>query len=215
MPRSQAESVTSCHTARTCRAESCSPRPWPPSRTARRLSRHSIGSSGTSRTSRTRAARPRICHHGGPPSPAAVPARADSVGQACSRFCSTEQLSSAEGSAEADAEADSVTSGASDSSPAGVRVCVYSGVVPRFGVGSKRVQPTPSKYSSGHACASRSPTDIDPSACAVPGVKPTATRAGMPSVRAIEAIAKEKWTQKPRLSRRKRAIAPEPVPTST
>ena len=46
----------------------------------------------------------------------------------------------------------------------GVSVRVYSGTVPRFGVGSKRVQPTPSKYSSGQACASRSPTDIVPSA---------------------------------------------------
>ena len=46
-------------------------------------------------------------------------------------------------------------------------------------------------------------------------MKPTATRAGMPSVRAIEAIAKEKWTQKPSLSLRKRAIACDPLPTCT
>lgn len=46
-------------------------------------------------------------------------------------------------------------------------------------------------------------------------MKPTATRAGIPSVRAIEAIAKEKWTQKPCLSFRKRAIAAEPLPTCT
>ncbi len=144
-----------------------------------------------------------------------MPARADSVGHACSRFCSAEQLSSADGSADVAADEDADGCGASGFSPVGVCVCVYSGVEPRFGVGSKRVQPTPSKYSSGHACASRSPTDIDPSACGVPGVKPTATRAGMPSVRAIDAIAKEKWTQKPRLSLRKRAIAPEPLPTST
>ena len=92
---------------------------------------------------------------------------------------------------------------------------MYAGTVPRFGVGSKRVQPTPSKYSSGQACASFSPTDTEPSACGEPGVKPTATRAGMPSVRAIAAMAKEKWTQKPCLSFRKRAIASEPLPTCT
>ncbi|GAA3237862.1 hypothetical protein GCM10020256_57720 [Streptomyces thermocoprophilus] len=92
---------------------------------------------------------------------------------------------------------------------------VYDGVVPRLGVGSNRVQPTPSKYSSGQACASFSPTFTEPSACGVPGAKPTATRDGMPSVRAIAAIANEKWMQKPCLSRRKRAIAPESLPTST
>ncbi len=47
----------------------------------------------------------------------------------------------------------------------GVSRWVYDGTEPRFGVGSKRVQPTPSKYSSGQACASRSPTDIEPSDC--------------------------------------------------
>lgn len=47
------------------------------------------------------------------------------------------------------------------------------------------------------------------------GVKPTATRAGMPSVRAIAAIAKEKWTQKPFRSFRNRLIAALPVPEFT
>lgn len=49
----------------------------------------------------------------------------------------------------------------------------------------------------------------------VPGVKPTATRAGMPSVRAIAAIEKEKWMQKPSRSRRNRAMADDPVPEVT
>lgn len=49
----------------------------------------------------------------------------------------------------------------------------------------------------------------------MPGVKPTATRAGIPSVRAIAAIAKEKWTQKPSFSFRNRAIAAEPLPACT
>lgn len=48
-----------------------------------------------------------------------------------------------------------------------------------------------------------------------PGVKPTATRAGIPSVRAIAAIVKEKWTQKPCLSFRNRLIAALPVPEFT
>lgn len=97
----------------------------------------------------------------------------------------------------------------------GRSVMVYDGVEPRVGVGSKRVQPTPSKYTSGHACASRSPTDTEPSACGEPGAKPTATLAGMPRERAIAAMAKEKWTQKPSLSFRNRAIASEPLPTLT
>ncbi|CAM5372402.1 hypothetical protein SCYAM73S_03242 [Streptomyces cyaneofuscatus] len=92
--------------------------------------------------------------------------------------------------------------------PVGGSGRVYVGVAPRLGVGSKRVHPTPSKYSSGQACASRSPTEVEPSAWRVPGVKPTATRAGMSRVRAIAAIVKEKWMQNPSLSRRNRAIAP-------
>ncbi len=74
---------------------------------------------------------------------------------------------------------------------------VYSGTVPRVGVGSNRVHPTPSKYSSGQACASWRFTSTLPSPRSAPGAKPTATRAGMPSERAMAAIAKEKWTQKP------------------
>lgn len=122
-------------------------------------------------------------------------------------------------------EADGATGGAADApvsgrfgpagSPEGVSGRVYDGAVPRVGVGSNRVQPTPSKYSSGQACASRSPTDIEPSGCVVPGVKPMATLAGIPSVRAIAAIVKEKWTQKPSLSFRKRPIAALPVPEFT
>lgn len=37
----------------------------------------------------------------------------------------------------------------------------------------------------------------------------------MPRVRAIDAIANEKWTQKPSLSWRNRAIARAPVPERT
>lgn len=99
--------------------------------------------------------------------------------------------------------------------PEGVSARVYVGVEPREGVGSNRVQPAPSKYSSGQACASRMPTESEPSVCVVPGMKPTATRAGMPSERAIAAMEKEKWTQKPSLSFRKREIAWTPVPDST
>lgn len=73
----------------------------------------------------------------------------------------------------------------------------------------------PWKYSSGQACASLRPTEVVPSGCLVPGVKPTATRAGMPSVRAIAAIEKEKWTQKPSFCRRNRAMASEPLPART
>ncbi len=87
--------------------------------------------------------------------------------------------------------------------------------MPRLGVGSKRVHPAPSKYSSGQACASFVPTAIEPSGCGVPGVKPTATRAGMPSVLAMAAMENEKWTQKPCFSSRKRAIAKTPLPEPT
>ena len=83
------------------------------------------------------------------------------------------------------------------------------------GVGSKRTQPSCGNHSSGQAWASRSPTDISPELFAVPGVKPTATREGIPRVRAIEAIAKEKWMQNPSLSRRNRAMASEPLPART
>ncbi len=99
--------------------------------------------------------------------------------------------------------------------PDGVCAIVYSGCEPRLGVGSNRVQPIPSKYSSGHAWASLEPTDMVPSTCGVPGVKPTATRAGMPSVRAIAAIENEKWTQNPSLSWRNLAMALLPLPDRT
>ncbi len=59
------------------------------------------------------------------------------------------------------------------------------------------------------------PTDTVPSAVVLPGMNPTATRAGMSSVRAIAAMAKEKWTQKPSLSFRNREIAVTPVPDDT
>ncbi len=125
------------------------------------------------------------------------------------------QLSLAEGAAEGSVLVEAEGLAGSGTSLPGTVDWVYAGTEPRFGVGSKRVQPTPSKYSSGQACASFRPTDTVPSASGVPGAKPTATRAGMPSVRAIAAIAKEKWTQKPCLSFRNLAIASRPVPTST
>src|SRR5215471_17168932 len=51
------------------------------------------------------------------------------------------------------------------------------------GVGSKRcVHPMPASHTSGHACASCDVTWNTPSRSS-PGVKPTATRVGMPRVR--------------------------------
>ena len=62
------------------------------------------------------------------------------------------------------------------------------------GVGSNGTQPEPWKYSSGHACSSCRPTTCLP--CTVwPSAKPTATRAGIPSWRAITAIVEAKCTQ--------------------
>ncbi len=87
--------------------------------------------------------------------------------------------------------------------------------MPWRGVGSNRVQPTPSKYSSGHACASRIDTFTLPSDCFSPGVNPTATRAGIPSERDIAAIENAKWMQNPSLSARNRAMACGPVPEAT
>lgn len=54
-----------------------------------------------------------------------------------------------------------------------------------------------------------------PSDRGAPGVKPTATRAGIPSVLAIAAMENEKWTQKPSFCLRKRVIAVTPVPDWT
>ena len=58
---------------------------------------------------------------------------------------------------------------------------------PRPGVGSKLTQPKPSNHTSGQAWAWRSNTWYSPSSRSSPGVKPMATRAGMPSERAIAA----------------------------
>ncbi len=92
---------------------------------------------------------------------------------------------------------------------------VYSGALPCPGVGSKRTQPTPSKYSSGQAWALWVPTWKEPSACRVPGVKPTTTWAGMSSVRAIVAMVKAKCTQNPSRRLRKLTMASAPLPEST
>ncbi|SCD66947.1 hypothetical protein GA0115252_11362 [Streptomyces sp. DfronAA-171] len=155
---------------------------------------------------------------GGPSSPCATTACGLGPPHSPRRRSAAGQVASVE--AEVEGAADSLVSGCSGAvlaaSPSGASGCVYSGVVPRLGVGSKRVQPTPWKYSSGHACASRRPTDIVPSSpVCVPGVNPIATRAGMPSVRAIAAIEKEKWTQKPSFCCRNRAIACGPLPAPT
>jgi hypothetical protein len=51
--------------------------------------------------------------------------------------------------------------------------------------GSNGTQPMPSNQISGQACKLRPNTLYDPWARSVPGVRPTATRGGIPSVRAI------------------------------
>ncbi len=58
--------------------------------------------------------------------------------------------------------------------------------LPRPGVGSKWVHPTPARYTSGQACAWRPRTMYSPGrSVGSPVVKPTATRAGIPSDRAM------------------------------
>ena len=63
------------------------------------------------------------------------------------------------------------------------------------GVGSNRTQPEPSKYSSGQACDCLAGHDVAAVASDSPGRKPTATRAGMPSVRAMIVIEVANCTQ--------------------
>ena len=67
---------------------------------------------------------------------------------------------------------------------------VQAGALPlrTEGVGSNRIHPAPVKYNSGQACASLTETSHSPSGVRVPGRKPTATRAGIPRVRAMTAI---------------------------
>ena len=72
---------------------------------------------------------------------------------------------------------------------------VYDAViVPRPGVGSNGSQPQPSNQASTHAWALWSVTVQTPSS-QEPLVKPTATRAGMPSRRSISAIVPAKCWQ--------------------
>ncbi len=82
------------------------------------------------------------------------------------------------------------------------------------GTASARTGSTRSPGSTARARRAR--PSAPPSSCrsapGVPGVKPIATRAGMSRVRAIAAMVKAKWTQKPCLVWRKRAIASTPVP---
>ncbi len=208
-------SVSSRQTARVCGPASASPRPCAPSRSALTRSRHSNGASGTASTTSPARTQPSSAYHGGPPPPVTGTATADSVAHASSFLSCGEQASLSEGAADGSVCGFRDGRAGSGTELPGWSVIVYAGVDPRVGVGSKRVQPTPSKYTSGHACASRSPTETEPSACGEPGAKPTATRAGMPRERAIAAMAKEKWTQKPSFSFRNRAIASEPLPMST
>ena len=57
-------------------------------------------------------------------------------------------------------------------------------------------QPMPSKYTSTQEWASRSRTRYSPvSRFSDPGEKPVATRAGMPDIRSISAIAPENCWQ--------------------
>ena len=107
-------------------------------------------------------------------------------------------------------EADGVGEGDGEAVPSAGSV--YSGGPAKAGVGSKGTQPSSSKNSSGHACASCAVTSYEPSSRRSPGVKPTAIRAGMPSSRAMVIMAAEKWMQYPaRSPRRKLEIASAPV----
>ena len=63
------------------------------------------------------------------------------------------------------------------------------------GVGSNGTQPEPWKYSSGHACSVVQADDLLALHACGPSAKPTATRAGMPSWRAITAIVEANCTQ--------------------
>jgi hypothetical protein len=74
---------------------------------------------------------------------------------------------------------------------------VYDGMRPRPTVGSNGTQPTPAKYSSGHACRSSDVTlytALLPNAPGLeaPGRYPIETREGIPRVRAMIAIADAK-----------------------
>jgi hypothetical protein len=64
----------------------------------------------------------------------------------------------------------------------------HTGGVARDGVGSKRVQPMPSRYSSGQEWASEAVTVHTP-LVKVPGRNPIAMRAGIPTARDIITIA--------------------------
>ena len=107
--------------------------------------------------------------------------------------------SGAVGSAEGLAVGDGVGSAEGVSRPA-PRVHDGACEVRSAGVGSKRTQPEPGKYSSGHACRSRPlklHSVLRPSKVGdgEPLRNPTATRAGMPSARAIAAIEAENCSQ--------------------
>src|SRR4051812_2884690 len=99
------------------------------------------------------------------------------------------------------------TSGTSVGSPGSELPPGAVPLLPAGGGGAKRgVQPSPASQISGQACALCDCTWNTPS-CGSPGVNPTATRDGMPSDRAMTAYVLANWTQKPRLSEMKLAIA--------
>ena len=78
-------------------------------------------------------------------------------------------------------------------------------------MGSNATQPSWSNHTSGHAWAFLPSTVNDPLA-ATPGVKPTATRAGTSSERAIAANVPANCSQYPMRWRRKASIAELPCP---
>ena len=66
----------------------------------------------------------------------------------------------------------------------------------RAGVGSNGTHPMPVNQTSTHECASRSRTRNSPeSLLNEPGAKPAATRAGMPAMRSMSAMAPENCWQ--------------------
>jgi hypothetical protein len=86
----------------------------------------------------------------------------------------------------------------------------------RVGVGSKGIHPTSSSHTSGQACASLSVTCHTPLPSRLPYVKPTATRAGSPTERAIAAYEPANCSQYPAcVVNRKRSNARSECPGST
>src|SRR5205814_4707588 len=81
------------------------------------------------------------------------------------------------------------------------------------GVGSNGTQPNRSKYTSVHACRLRLVSVYVLPFCALPLVKPIATRAGIPAARTSQAMAAEYCSQKPCRLIRKSTMSLPLVPT--